>query len=165
MIECSSCLKLFSKATTMTAKPKKIPISVLVLLHDNVGNVLLLNRLNPPNFWQSVTGSLESGETPFQAAWREVAEETGFKLPEHTLHNWHRSTVYEIYKHWRHRYPPGITHNREHWFSALFPRNFPIVLSEHSAYEWLPAQEAATRVFSPSNREIIEQWAAHFQAA
>ena len=74
---------------------KKIPISVLILLHDNAGNVLLFNRLNPDGFWQSITGSLNTpSEPPFQAALREVAEETGFRLPPEQLRDWHRSVEY-----------------------------------------------------------------------
>jgi len=38
-------------------------------------------------------------------------------------------------------------------------------LSEHSAYAWLPAQDAANKVFSPSNRDIILEWLAQFEAA
>ena len=53
---------------------KKIPISVLILLHDNAGNVLLFNRLNPDGFWQSITGSLNTpSEPPFQAALRKTS--------------------------------------------------------------------------------------------
>ena len=139
-------------------KPPKKPISVLVLLHDHAGQILLLERLNPPGFWQSVTGSLEEGETPFQAALREVQEETGIRLPENTLRDWRHSTVYEIYEHWRHRYAEGVTHNTEHWFSAAVSRSTPIRLSEHRAYVWLDVEAAAERVFSPSNREIILAW-------
>ena len=143
--------------------PPKIPISVLVLLHDNNGNVLLLNRLKPTGFWQSVTGSLDSlTETPFQAALREVAEETGIRLPENDLRDWHVQTEYEIYAHWRYRYADGVTRNTEHWFSAFISRDSPIVLSEHSEYLWLPAFQAAEKVFSPSNREMILQWAKSF---
>ncbi|MCG7657376.1 dihydroneopterin triphosphate diphosphatase [Wielerella bovis] len=148
-------------------KNKKLPISVLVLLHDYHGNVLLLNRLNPPDFWQSVTGSLDDiNEPPFQAALREVFEETGIILPQSVLRDWYYCTEYEIYAHWRHRYADGVTHNMEHWFSAAIDVDTPIVLSEHSAYQWLPAHQAAEKVFSPSNREIILQWVKQgFQAA
>ena len=146
--------------------PKKIPISVLILLHDNAGNVLLLNRLKPDGFWQSVTGSLDApSEPPFQAALREVAEETGFRLHPNQLRDWHRSVEYEIYPHWRYRTPAGITRNTEHWFSAQIPADSVPTLSEHSAYAWLPAREAADKVFSPSNREIILEWLAQCEAA
>ena len=87
-----------------------------------------------------------------------MAEETGIVLAESSLHDWRRSVVYEIYAHWRHRYADGVTHNTEHWFSARIDRSTPIRLSEHTAYAWQPALLAAEQVFSPSNREIIEEW-------
>lgn len=147
------------------ASGKKIPISVLVLLHDNNGNVLLLERKDKANFWQSVTGSLEQGETPFQAALREVEEETGIKMLPEKLCDWHYSCQYEIFEHWRHRYPDGITHNTEHWFSYALPEPISVQLSEHQAQQWLPAPQAAQQVFSPSNQAIILQWWHSFQAA
>ncbi|HUH00249.1 MAG TPA: NUDIX domain-containing protein, partial [Gammaproteobacteria bacterium] len=70
----------------MTSKPAreecplpvpKRPISVLVVVHTRSGEVLLLERIQPPGWWQSVTGSLEAGETPWDAAVRELHEETG----------------------------------------------------------------------------------------
>lgn len=141
-------------------KEPKRPVSVLVLLHDNNGNVLLLERADRQGFWQSVTGSLEMGEIPFQAALREVKEETGIVLTSSQLYDWHYQTVYEIYEHWRYRYATGVTHNTEHWFSALISQSDRIKLAEneHVAFEWLPAKEASEKVFSPSNRDIILQW-------
>ena len=73
------------------SKPTKKPVSVLVSLHDGAGHVLLLERADREGFWQSVTGSLEDGETPVQAALREVAEETGIVLAESSLHDWRRN--------------------------------------------------------------------------
>lgn len=146
-------------------KKIKQPISVLILLHDGAGQVLLLERADRADFWQSVTGSLELGETPFQAALREVAEETGVVLPPKHLHDCRISVEYEIYPHWRHRYAAGVTHNLEHWFIAQIAADTPLVLSEHTAYVWLPAHLAAQKVFSPSNREAIEKLLPLFQAA
>ena len=140
-------------------KTPKRPVSVLVVLHDGCGFALLLERADRPGFWQSVTGSLEAGETPNQAALREVAEETGIRLLPDDLHDWHYSTVYEIYPHWRHRYADGVTHNTEHLFSARIPRESPLALSEHTAYRWLPVAEAAELAFSPSNREALLRFA------
>ena len=142
------------------SKPPKRPVSVLVLLHDGAGHVLLLERADREGFWQSVTGSLEDGETPVQAALREVAEETGILLAPDELTDWHTQNEYEIYEHWRHRYAPGGTRNTEHVVSARIPAASPVRLSarEHRAYRWLPLAEAAHLAFSPSNREIIEEW-------
>ena len=144
------------------SKPPKRPVSVLVLLHDGAGHVLLLERADRAGFWQSVTGSLEDGETPVQAALREVAEETGILLAPEELKDWHTQNEYEIYVHWRHRYAPGVPRNTEHVFSARIPAASPVRLSarEHRAYRWLPLAEAANLAFSPSNREALLRLAA-----
>ena len=68
-----------------------------------------------------------------------------------------KAAFYEIYHHWRHRYPEGVFENREHVFSAEIPRNTPVRLAEgeHTAYGWFDVAEAAEKVFSPSNRAAI----------
>lgn len=140
----------------------KRPESVLVVLYDGQGRALMLERVSPPGFWQSVTGSLEEGETPFATAMREVAEETGILLSPEELKDWHTQNEYEIYEHWRHRYAPGVTRNTEHVFSACIPAAGPVRLSahEHRAHRWLPLAEAASLAFSPSNREALLRLAA-----
>lgn len=139
------------------SKALKYPVSALVVLHDAAGNILLIERTRPQGFWQSVTGSLEPGERIAETARREVWEETGIALSDDQLIDWHESVVYEIYHHWRHRYPSGVFENREHWFSAEISRNAPIRLQpdEHLAHGWFTWQEAAEKVFSPSNRQAI----------
>lgn len=142
----------------MTSKPLKYPVSALVVLHDSDGNILLIERTSPAGFWQSVTGSIEPEDADIAAtARREVWEETGIALAKGQLNDWQESTVYEIYHHWRHRYPEGVFENREHIFSAEIPRSSTITLqpSEHVAYGWFGAEEAAEKVFSPSNKRAI----------
>lgn len=144
------------------AKPLKQPVSVLVVLHDGNGNILLIERADRAGFWQSVTGSIEAGETLAQTARREVQEETGITLSDGQLHDWQQSRQYEIYPHWRHRYPPGITRNTEHVFSARIAPDTSIKLSkEHTAFCWLERTDAAEKVFSPSNRQAILELAKH----
>jgi dATP pyrophosphohydrolase len=146
-------------------RPYKLPESVLVVIHDPMMRVLLIERAANPGFWQSVTGSKdEVGELPHDTAVREVAEETGIVIgseavPLSQLSDWHMSNVYEIYPVWRHRYAPGVTHNTEHVFGLCVPEGTPVLLSprEHTRYEWLPWREAADRCFSPSNAEAILQ--------
>ena len=135
----------------------KIPVSVLVVIHTQDGQVLLMERADAPGFWQSVTGSQDEGETLEQTAIREVREETGLDAAQFELTRWDISTRYEIYERWRHRYAPGVTHNTEHVFGLKLPAPRPVVLAprEHLRYEWLPWEEAAERCFSPSNAEAI----------
>ena len=137
---------------------QKIPESVLVLIHTLDGEILLLERADRPGFWQSVTGSREHSDTDFvTTAIREVAEETGLVIPPHALCDWHHETRYEIYAHWRHRYPTGVTHNVEHWFSWAVTNKPPITLcaAEHTQAAWLPWNAAQAQVFSPSNQAAI----------
>jgi dihydroneopterin triphosphate diphosphatase len=136
----------------------KIPVSVLVVVHQADGQVLLIERADRPGFWQSVTGSLDHEDEPLEAtARREVAEETG--ITEGTLRDWHHTNVYEIYAHWRHRYAPGVTHNTEHVFGMTVAPGAVVKLNprEHLRHEWLPWQAAAGRCFSHTNSAAILQ--------
>ena len=137
--------------------PYKLPQSVLVLIHTENLQVLLLERADRPGFWQSVTGSRDEGEALEQTAVREVSEETGLDAKQYALLDWGQENVYEIYPMWRHRYAPGITHNTEHVFGLTLPRPLPVTLAprEHLAFGWLPWREAAAKVFSWSNRDAI----------
>jgi dATP pyrophosphohydrolase len=137
----------------------KQPISVLVVIYTSALDVLLLERADHPAYWQSVTGSRDGEETLRETAMREVAEETGLDATQFNLVDWEWQNVYEIYLHWRHRYPDGITQNTEHVFGLQLPQQMDITISprEHLNFEWLPYSEAAEKVFSPSNREAILQ--------
>jgi len=135
----------------------KIPISVLVVIYTPDLRVLLLERADHPGYWQSVTGSQESGETLAQTAAREVLEETGIDAGKCVLTDWDVSSVYEIYPEWRHRYAPGVTANTEHVFGLMVTGHEAVALSprEHLRFAWVPCQDAAKQVFSPSNAEAI----------
>jgi dATP pyrophosphohydrolase len=141
----------------------KIPESVLVVIHTDDLQVLLLERADHPGYWQSVTGSKDSpDESLVETAMREVAEETGIvvgsaAVPAEALQDWRLSNLYEIYPVWRHRYAPGVTHNTEHVFGLCVAQGTPVRLAprEHLQHVWLPWREAADRCFSPSNAEAI----------
>ncbi len=135
----------------------KRPQSVLVLIHSPEGDILLIERAKHPGFWQSVTGSVEPGESLLDAARREVAEETGIVAPAERFDHWHHSSRFEIFPIWRQRYAPGVTHNTEHTFSLCVPRDTPVTLApdEHRDWRWLPWREALGAVFSWTNRAAI----------
>ena len=145
------------------ARPFKIPLSVLVVIHTPALDVLLINRADAPEFWQSVTGSKDAEAESFEAtAVREVAEETGIDCsPGSELHaglrDWGLENIYDIYPRWQHRYAPGVGRNTEHVFGLCVPDGTPVRLNprEHTGYRWLPWREAADACFSPSNAEAI----------
>ncbi len=146
-------------------KPWKLPRSVLVVIYTRDLRVLLLERTDPADHWQSVTGSIDAIDEPLATtAIREVAEETGIAADrDGVLVDWNHAIEYSIYPHWRYRYAPGVVRNTEHWFGLALPDDFPsrdrvrIAPREHLQYAWLPFREAAARCFSPSNAEAILQ--------
>ena len=139
-------------------RPFKIPQSVLVVIHTPGLEVLLINRTDAPNYWQSVTGAKDFEDESFDAtARREVMEETGIDCAIGRLDDWNLENIYDIYPRWQHRYAPGVTRNTEHVFGLCVPEGMPVVLNprEHTGFKWLPWREAADACFSPSNAEAI----------
>ena len=141
--------------------PFKRPVSILVVIYaQDSKRVLMLQRRDDPDFWQSVTGSLEEGETASQAAMREVKEEVTIDVVSEqlTLMDCQRTVEFEIFQHLRHRYAPGVERNTEFWFRIALPRERQIVLTEHLDYRWVDASEAAMLTKSWSNRQAIEEF-------
>ena len=137
----------------------KRPESVLVVIYcQQSERVLMLQRNDDLTFWQSVTGSLEMDEIPEQTSLREVKEETGIDISQERLQliDANFSVEFEIFPQFRHRYAAQVTHNLEHWFFLNLPDERVINLTEHQAYQWLAANEAAQLTKSWNNRQAIE---------
>lgn len=136
----------------------KRPESVLVLVAAASGEVLMLERRRPPGFWQSVTGSLDRGEAPPEAAVRELHEETGLEAGDR-LEDCRVSRRFEILPEWRERFAPGVATNLEHVFRLILPEPVAVRLDpdEHVDYEWLPPAVAVKRTPSWTNRKAIEE--------
>ncbi len=132
------------------------PESVLVLVYSTAGEVLLLRRSRPFDFWQSVTGSLDAGERPVDAAARELCEETGL-TSEGRLFYSGVARQFTIDPRWRSRYAPGITENVEYEWRYELEESLAVELAEdeHSDYQWLPVDEAINTVWSWTNRDAI----------
>lgn len=146
----------------------KQPVSVLVIVHTSDLHVLLLERADFPDHWQSVTGSRDGDEALSITAARELLEETGIDAGVYGgPSDWRMQNEYEIFPQWRHRYAPGAQHNVEHVYSLDVREPVVVALSarEHLRHVWLPWQAAATRCFSSTNRAAILALPAHVASA
>lgn len=139
----------------------KQPRSVQVVLFSDRQvhrEYLLLHRVAPPpGFWQSVTGSLEEGETHRQAACREVREETGIEIEPQDLIDLDVINLFEISPLWRSKYAPGITHNEEVCFAARTEtRTIAIDRQEHDSYRWADYRDAMELLYWESNKHALD---------
>ena len=153
--------RALSEAGIASATPSyRRPDSVLVVVFTDDGDVLLLKRSQPFEFWQSVTGSLRYGESHAAAARRELTEETGL-TDEGTLIFTGVSRQFAIDPRWRRRFAPGIVENVEYEYLYRLTERVAILLSddEHSDNEWLPVGEAVDRVWSWTNKAALQQLA------
>jgi len=137
----------------MSKQPRSV--QVVVFHEDSAGRVyLLLKRIAQyGGHWQTVTGSLETGETHLEAAQRESAEETGILATAEEFIDLHLVNTFQIAPEWLHRYPPGITRNEEVCFALRAPsRVISIEREEHEQYSWQPFEVALEMVYWESTR-------------
>lgn len=120
----------------------------------------MLQRQDDLSFWQSVTGSIENGESPIHAAIREVKEETGFDIFAENLplFDCNQRISFEIFPQFRYKYAPDITHCTEHWFLLALEDESVPKLTEHQAYQWVTIQQAVMLTKSWNNRAAIETY-------
>ena len=65
------------------SRPQKV-VGVMVVCRDPEGRVLIVKPSYKPG-WNLVGGFVDTGESPFSAALREMHEEIGLKLPDDRL--------------------------------------------------------------------------------
>ncbi|MEW7973177.1 MAG: dihydroneopterin triphosphate diphosphatase [Candidatus Thiodiazotropha endolucinida] len=137
-------------------KANKRPESVLVVVCTTAGDILMLRRTRPGDFWQSVTGSLEWGESAAQAARRELYEETGI-MAGGTLFDLACQETFPILPAWRSRYAANTHTNTEHWFAVMLPfrRQPRLHRQEHADYRWVSYAQALRLASSWTNRKAI----------
>ena len=143
------------------------PISLLVYpvrCGDEDREYLLLRRVANPNlglenFWQGVTGGLEEGEAPAQAAKRELFEETG--LVPSALEKIEYAYSLPVDDKWKEMYPSGVDQIVEHVFIAYIdPQTEPTLSHEHDIWEWYKLDRALRKLKYPGNIKALKQCAA-----
>jgi 8-oxo-dGTP pyrophosphatase MutT (NUDIX family) len=124
-------------------------IDVFLIDPDPAGwSVLAVQRAHTtrcPTAWETVHGRIEQGESPEQAAVREVREETG--LAVRRLYN---VIVQPFYLHKLATVELAVV------FAAFVSRADPLVLGEeHMRYEWLSPEDALERFVWPRERSAL----------
>jgi lipoyl(octanoyl) transferase len=135
--------EVFEASARRGPSPKRTVSVVVVersLEASSEPRVLLLRRTAARGgFWQPVTGKLEAGETPSQAAGRELFEETGLEAPVVSLDYVHAFSLGPS---------PSLALGEESAFRVEAPAGFAPRLdsSEHDAFEWLQISAALERL-------------------
>jgi 8-oxo-dGTP pyrophosphatase MutT (NUDIX family) len=105
-----------------------------------------------PGTWEAVHGKIERGESPPQAARREVHEETGL-----AIERLYALTVNPFYL-----MPAGTVELAVAFVAVVV--SGPVVLGEeHDAYEWLTRAAARRRYHWPRERESLDHIAVLFK--
>ena len=127
----------------------------VLCLRGKRASVLLLKRRGSPlhGSWQMVAGKIERGETAAQAAWREVAEETG--LTPTALYSADTLELYYNIERDCIECSPA--------FVAFVPARAKVRLShEHSAHQWVTVRSALKRLVFSEQRRILRHIEANF---
>ena len=130
---------------------------VVIAVRDSAGRLMAFERCDTPGAWQLPQGGIDSDETPEQAAWRELAEETGLGPEEVVLDgplgDW---TVYELPEDYRRGEVWGQAHR---WFGFHVLRDdvHPVCDGvEFSSWKWTTVDELVDGVVEFRRRSYDE---------
>jgi putative (di)nucleoside polyphosphate hydrolase len=120
---------------------------VVIVVRRSDGQVLAFERADLTGEWQLPQGGIESGETPEQAAWRELREETALTADDVELVDQHTDwTVYEWPADMRSSQRIGQVH-RWFFFEALDDDLVPQPDGrEFSGWQWITIDDLIGRV-------------------
>jgi lipoyl(octanoyl) transferase len=129
---------------------------IKVMIHDDDRVLLLHRKPERGNFWQPVTGGIEEGESPFEAARRELLEETGNRGEPEEIGMTQSFLIESQFMESRYGTPVIAS---EVGFAASLDSRLPIRMDdeEHDEYAWFTFAEAYERIRWTDDREALEK--------
>lgn len=126
-------------------------VNLIVRPRDGSHELLMARRAEGQYMggtWQLISGGLEAGETAWQAALREMREETGLVPREF----YRLSTLTQFYR------PDNDSLNTAPMFCAIVDAGAEVVINpEHTDHAWVPIDEAPTRLMWPGDRAALRE--------
>ncbi|HVS32302.1 MAG TPA: lipoyl(octanoyl) transferase LipB [Thermoanaerobaculia bacterium] len=128
---------------------------VKVVVRDGDRVLLLHRKPQRGNYWQPITGSIETEESALDAARRELTEETGQKADPEPLDLTQSFMIESQFLAARHSAPIIAS---EIAYSAAFDSRTPLRLDgeEHDQYGWFTFSEAYEKIRWTDDREVLE---------
>jgi putative (di)nucleoside polyphosphate hydrolase len=149
------------------APPAGYRVGVRIMLLDPQSRIFVARRIDTPDAWQMPQGGIDEGETPRQAALRELEEEIGTG----------RAEIIAETKAWlRYDLPPDLAgkvwggHYRgqaQKWFAMRFlgtdaDIDLATAHPEFNAWKWVPAGELPGLIVSFKRqlyRDVLKEFA------
>lgn len=150
----------------MDGRPEFYRKNVGLMLIGSDRRVFVGRRTNQPDAWQMPQGGIDDGETPVEAACRELMEEVG-TTKALMLRESAKWLVYDVPEERRPAYWKGRWRGQaQKWFALAFTgRDSDIDIAAHDrefdAWQWVPASELAALIV-PFKRAIYQEVLSEF---